>query len=72
VTVSGFVGVTYPSDIAGQRAIFTPLLTPLVLHILGPGTDFDVYPRRGAPRNGTLPPCEVGSRFIFIGYLWLI
>ncbi len=57
--MSGFTGGTYPDDIPSQKAMFTPLLEPLVTKILGPGNEFEVFPRRGAIRNGTLPPCEV-------------
>ncbi len=62
VTVSGLPGSgTYPDDLAGQRALFQPLIEVLVTQILGAGTPFDLHPRRGTIRNGTLPPCEVRS-----------
>jgi hypothetical protein len=59
VTISGFTGTAYPDDIPSQKALFTPLLEPLVTQVLGPGTEFEVLPRRGNLRRGTLPPCEV-------------
>ncbi len=59
MTVSGLAGTSYPDDIGGQRSMFKPLLDPLVSQILGPGIEYDIYPRRGGIRNGTRPPCEV-------------
>jgi hypothetical protein len=59
VTVSGFTGSTYPDDLPSQKSLFGALLKPLVEKVLGPGTEFELFPRRGAIRNGTLPPCEV-------------
>jgi len=62
VVLSGFSGNSYPDDIAGQRAIFTPLIAPIVTLIMGPDVPFDLIPRRGVIRNSTLPPCEVDLR----------
>ena len=62
VVLSGLVGTSYPEDIAGQRAIFTPLIAPIVVLILGPDVPFDLLPRRGVVRNSVLPPCEVDLR----------
>jgi hypothetical protein len=60
--LSGFRGSTYPEDIAGQRALFEPLIKPVVVLILGADVPFDLIPRRGAVRSGVLPPCEVDLR----------
>jgi hypothetical protein len=57
--VSGFLGSSYPDDIPSQKTIYLPLMEPIVGQILGLGTNFELYPRRGVVKNGTLPPCEV-------------
>ncbi len=62
ITVPGLPGTSYPDDLGGQRSLFKTLLDPLLSQVLGPGVDYDIYPRRGGIRNGTLPPCEVGFR----------
>lgn len=62
IVLSGFKGTVYPEDIVGQRAIFKPLIEPLVVLILGPDVPFDLIPRRGIVRGGVLPPCEVDLR----------
>ncbi len=59
MTISGFPGTSYPDDLAAQRALFQPLVEVLVTNLLGPGTPFELHPRRGMIRNGSLPPCEV-------------
>ncbi len=63
ITVSGFTGTSYPDDLPGQKTMYSALLKPLVELVLGPGTEFELFPRRGAIRNGTLPPCEVFTNF---------
>ncbi len=68
--MSGLLGMAYPDDLAGQRAVFQPLLEPLVKQILGEGKEFEIHPRRGSLRNGTLPPCEVNLDSFY--YLVLI
>ncbi len=60
--LSGFKGTAYPEDIVGQRAVFQPLIEPIVVLLLGVDTPFDLIPRRGVIRNGVLPPCEVDLR----------
>lgn len=57
--MSGFLGSAYPDDIPGQKALYLPLIEPIVTQLLGIGTTFEVHPRRGAVKNGTLPPVEV-------------
>jgi hypothetical protein len=57
--VSGFPGSSYPEDLAAQRAVFQPLVEVLVKNLLGDGVTFELHPRRGMIRNGSLPPCEV-------------
>lgn len=59
MVISGLQGSVYPEDQASQRQILLPIIQPLVDKILGEGTPFDLYPRRGALRGTTLPPCEV-------------
>jgi hypothetical protein len=59
VTVSGFLGSTYPDDLPSQRALFVPLIEPLITQLVGPGTPYELFPRRGGLKNGTLPPVEV-------------
>jgi hypothetical protein len=57
--LSGLIGTSYPEDIAGQKAIYQPLVQALVAQLVGPETQFDLYPRRGQIKKGTLPPLEV-------------
>jgi hypothetical protein len=61
--VSGFIGVTYPEELTGQKALLTPMVEPLVIKLLGPGVTFELHPRRGVIKNGTLPPCEVMLKY---------
>lgn len=70
--MSGFVGVTYPDDLPSQRALFTPLLEPIVTQLLGVGTTFELHPRRGVVKNGTLPPVEVYLFFSLPYILWFV
>jgi hypothetical protein len=46
----------------GQRAVFQPLIAPIVVLILGADAAFDLIPRQGVIRGGVLPPCEVDLR----------
>jgi hypothetical protein len=57
--LSGLLGSSYPDDMAGQKAIYQPLVQALVTQLVGPDTPFDLYPRRGQIKKGTLPPLEI-------------
>jgi hypothetical protein len=65
VVLSGFKGTEYPDEIAAQRSLFTPLIEPIVVLILGKDVPFDLVPRRGMVRNGVLPPCEATQGTLF-------
>jgi hypothetical protein len=67
ITISGFTGDTYPSDVAAQKALYTSLIDPLVTQILGAGIEYKVLTRRGTIRNGFLPPCEVDLKVTALG-----
>jgi hypothetical protein len=57
--LSGLRGTSYPEDLAGQKAVYKPLVEAIIEQVLKEKLEFDLYPRRGTLRGTSLPPCEV-------------
>ena len=41
--MSGFPGTSYPEDVAGQQAVYKPLVDAVLAQLVGEGVEYELF-----------------------------